>query len=878
MPLLSRARSFWNTLRHKERLDRDLDDELRSAIETLAARHVASGMPPAAARRAAERALAGPSGLAGMRDAIRENRTGAAFDAFLIDWRYAARGLRTAPGLTATIVITLALGIGANTAIFSVVHAMLLQPLPYRDADRLAFIWLDRTATSATVTGLGYPRGPMSGPDFRNLREGTRTFEAFGGIWASGTLALTEGEPEQLRGAWVTLNFFDVLGVDAAIGRTFRPEDSARDDSLQAIVIGSDLFERRFGGDASIVGRRVKVNDEFVTVAGVLPKGFRLFLPPDASTPDRLQVFAPFWSGLENGPRRNLFLRVVGRLRSGVTIEQARADVDAMSRNLTRELGSQRAFTTVALQDDDVREIRAPLLALFAGVAILLMIACVNVASVLVARAASRTKETALRLALGASRGRLLRQSLVEAMLLTSLGAAVGLFVGYVMLRVLLARLPESLSRLDAAHIDPTVLAFTLGVSMLWGLLLSLAPAMLGAIPVNLLTASRTAAAPIRYRVRAALAIGQIGLSVVLLAGAALLVRAFAEVLRVDPGFRSEQILTFRTLVPRETFVRELLETITAMPGVTGAGAFSHLPYDDLPNWGLPYSLQTPIAADAPMADARSISPGLLESLDVQLLEGRFFSVHDADPKHPVVIVDDKLAGLLWPGRSPIGEQFYVNVGESQHPTVVGVVRHLRLRSLVDDLLPQIFVPWPIAQRNPMAFVVRGGGDPAALAPAIRAAVRSLDARLAVYDVRPLTAYAQSARATRRFTVMLATVFAVTALLLTCVGVYGVLAYAVAHRRHEFGVRRALGADTARVVGEVMREGAWFSIAGCVGGVAAALAAGRLLQSQLYAVHPGDPVSYAMAVGVILAGAGVACAVPAFRAAMVSPMDALRSE
>jgi len=527
MPLLPKVRSLWNTLVNKDRLDRDLDDELQAAVETLAARHVEAGMEPRAARRAAIRALAGPGGIEQVRAAIRENRTGAALDALALDVRYGWRGLRKAPGLTATLVATLALGIGANTAIFSVVHAMLLKPLPYRDADRLAFIWLDRTSTAATISGLGYPRGPMSGPDLRNLREGTRTFEAFGGIWASGTIALTEdGEPEQLRGALVTTNFFDVLGVSPALGRGFRFEDiaaGAAEGGAQALLIGWDLFQRRYGGNPSVIGRRIRLNEGFATIVGVLPRGFRLLLPPDAAVPDRLQAFTPFWPDLENGPRRNLFLRIIGRMKPGVTIEQAREDVTAMSRNLTRELGSQRTFTTVALQDDDVREIRGPLLALFGGVAILLLIACVNVASLLIARAASRSKETALRLALGASRARLVRQLLVEGVLVTMLGAAAGIFVGYAGLRMLLALTPESLSRLDASRIDPAVLAFTLSISVVWGVLLSLAPCVelfppsrlwrfgaTGWVSWNLLTTGRTTSGRTRYRTRAVLVIAQI--------------------------------------------------------------------------------------------------------------------------------------------------------------------------------------------------------------------------------------------------------------------------------------------------------------------------------------------------------------------------------
>ena len=466
MPILPRLASLWNTLFRKDRLERELDDGIRAAVDMLAARHMTDGMDATAARRAAVAALGGPGGIVHVKSAVRDGRVGAGLDALLLDLGYAWRGLWKAPGFTAVIVITLALGIGANTAIFSVVHAMLLEPLPYRHADRLVFVWLDRTR-------IGYPRQPMSGPDLRALREGARTLSELGAIWASGTIALTgDGDPsthpEQLRAALVTTNFFQVLGAESALGRTFRAEDSAP-GARPTILLGWDLFQRRFGADPSIVGRQILVNGESTTVIGVMPEGFRLLLPPDSSVPDHLQAWSPFWPDLEGGPRQNLFLRVVGRMRPGVTVAEAREDVAGVPRRMSSLVGPDRAFTTVALQADDVREIRGPLLALFASVGILLMIACVNVASLLIARAASRARETALRLALGASRGRLLRQSLVEGLLLTLLGAGAGVLAGYAGLRVLLALAPESLSRLESSRIDPAVLAFTLGISVGWG-------------------------------------------------------------------------------------------------------------------------------------------------------------------------------------------------------------------------------------------------------------------------------------------------------------------------------------------------------------------------------------------------------------------------
>ena len=885
MPLLPRLASLRDTLFRKARLDRELDEELLSALETLTDRYRARGLEAADARRAA---LAALGGVEGVKYEVRRERVGARLDSLLLDLRHSARGLRRSPGLAAVITGTLALGIGANTAIFSVVHALLLAPLPFREPDRLLFVWSDMTAA-------GHPRAPLSGPELRDLRQGGRCCTGFAGIW-SNTAALTgEGGPEQLRLGFVTADFFEVLGATPAHGRAFRPGEDAA-GAEPTLLLGWELFARRYGGDPSIVGRRVLVDETPTTVIGVMPRGFRLRLPPDASVPDELQAWMPFWPGVEQGRRGQQFLRVIGRMRPGVTLAQARDDVDAVARRISREhadYGAQgRAFTTVALSDDAVRDVRGPLLALFAGVGILLLIACVNVAGLLVARAASRARETALRIALGAGRGRLLRQALLDGLLLTLMGAAAGVLAGHAALRLLLALRPAPLARFGDARIDLPVLAFTLGVSLLWGLLFSMAPLSV------LLRAGRRLpppghTTPVRYRARAALVVTQVALSLVLLVGAGLLLRAFVALQGVDPGFRAEGRLTFRLAIPGQrynvgrdafnAFSRELEQRLAALPGVTGVGAFSHLPYDDLPNWGTAYLPRAaPSQAGAPQADARSVSPGLFPALSVPLLEGRYFTDDDHDPQAGVVIVDDMLARRMWPGRSALGEPLATDPGSTGVPdvrvTVVGVVPHLRLRSLVHDLTEQIFFPQALAQRTPIAYVLRTERDPSALAAEVRATVAELNPSLAVYDVRPLGGYVEEARSTQRFTMLLAAAFAGAALLLTCLGVHGVLAYAVARRRREFGVRRALGAAAGQVVRQVLREGLGFALAGCAGGLLGALAVSRLLAGQLYAVDPRDPVSYGAAIGLILAGAALACWIPARRAMAVSPLDALRVE
>ena len=883
MTFLARCGSLLRNLFRKADVERDLADEIAAAVDTLSERYRAGGLSIEEARRQAAIDL---GGVEQVKQEIRDGRAGAGIDATLADVRQAWRGLRKAPAFTAVVVLTLALGIGANSAVFSIVHTLLLAPLPYRDADRLVFVWSD-------MTDAGYPRAPLSGPELADLRARSSTVESFGAIWAN-TAALTgEGDPEQLRIGIVTSNFFSTLGAEAALGRTFRDDDSVP-GARPGILLGWPLFERRFGGDPSVVGRQILVNDRPTTVIGVLPRTFRLLLPPDASVPDGLQAFAPFGAGVTRGPRGQQFLRVIGRMKPGATLEAARADIDAIAGRISREFSEYgaagRLFTTVALQGDDVRELRPALLALFAGVGILLAIACVNVASLLVARAAARAKETALRLALGASRGRLLRQCLVEGLLLAGLGVAAGVPAGYGVLRLLVALRPESLSRIELSRFDAPVLAFTLVVAAIWGVLFSLAPLVevwKSDVARALQRRGRATGGAVRYRARATLAIVQLAMSVVLLVGAALLARTFSRVQQVDPGFRSDRTLTFRLAVPFQryrppaafnAFSRELRAKLAAIPGVTGAGAISHLPYDDLPNWGGGYLPETAVdRTEGPNADYRTVTPGAFEALGVPVLEGRPFT--DADAAQ-VIIVDERLAHRMWPDRSAIGQRLLVDPGSSGVPsiraTVVGVVPHLRIRSLVADLTEQVYFPQQTVLRNPMAYFVRADRDPVALAADVRRAIAELDPRLPIYDVRTLDSYVDAARATRRFTLQLAAVFAAIALTLACLGVYGVLAYAVARRRHEFGVRLALGAEPHRVVAGVMREGLAFAAAGCLAGLVVSLATSRFLAAQLYGIGPKDPVSFTVPVAVLAAATALACWIPARRATAVSPMEALR--
>ena len=882
------AAAIWRSWTRRRQLDGELADELKTYFDELVDKKIQSGADPESARRAAQLEV---GSLDAIKQDIRDKRAGASIESIVMDVRYALRGLRRSPGFAAAAVATLALGIGANTAIFSVVNAMLVEPLPYRDSSRLVFVWSD-------MTSAGYPRAPLSGPELNDLREQTKLFEGFGAIWAN-TAALTgDGDPEQLRIGFVSTNFFDVLGAQPALGRIFGADDEHAAGPA-SILLSWPVFQRRYGGDAAIVGRRVLVNGQPMTVVGVMPSTFRLLMPPDAAVPDDMQAWLPFNPQFIRGPRGQQYLRVVGRMRAGVTVEQARREIDGVASRISHQFtdygSAGRVFNTVGLQADGVRELRPTLLALFGGVGILLLIACVNVASLLVARAAARSRETALRVALGAARRRLLRQCLIEGLVLTGLGAAAGLIVAELALTPMLALRPASLDRIASAHIDRRALAFTVAVALAWGALLSCAP-ILEVLRTDLLTAlqreGRHAISTVQYRTRASLVAIQIALGVALLVGAGLMVRSFFSIQSLDPGFQSEGRLTFKVAIPgaryrgREAvnaFSRRLQSELAAIPGVTAVGAISHLPFDNLPNWGGPYlTVAGGDDASAPHADLRTVTPGLFETIDATLLEGRYFTEDDDQRGAFVAIVDDLLASRSWPGESALGKRVFIDPGSTGHAavaaTVVGVIRHLRQRSLVDPLSEQVFVPQRVVNRSPISFVVKATLPKAELAQGARAAIARIDPQLPVYDVRPFDDYVDGARATQRFAGMLAAAFAAIAVALACVGVYGVMAYAMTRRRYEFGVRLALGATPEQLVRTVFSEGARLTVVGLLLGSVAAVGAAMAIRSQLFGVTAADVPTYTVAIGVIGAASLLAAWLPARRAAMASPLEVLRSE
>lgn len=888
MRLWARARSAIRSMFRTSRLERDLDDELQFALEELTARHAAAGLRLESARRAAQREL---GALDLIKEDVRAVGPGHHLEIASRDAAYAVRRLWRARTFSLLVVLVLGAGIGAASAIFSVVNALLLSPLPYRDSDRLVFVWQD-------LTSVGYPRAPLSGPELNDLRRRGRLFSGLAGIWAN-TVALTDSPAaEQLRVGLVTPDFFEVLGADASLGRTFRDEDYRLDGST-TILLSNDLWRRRYGGDAGIIGREIQVNGQATTVIGVMPASFSLLLPPDSAIPDDQQAWLLLGRNALDGPRQQQFLRVVARMKPGVGLEEAKEEVAAISRQVGREFAEYgpngATFYAVALKAEAMREMQPALLALFAAVCLLLAIGCVNVAGLLVARAASRHHETTVRLALGASHARIFRQMLTEGVLLSLVGGGAGVLLAQLMLPALLALRPPALSRMDATTIDVRVLAFAALVSVAWGILFSLAPVsqtFRANVSRLLQTGGRSTIGGTGYRLRAGLVVAQVATSSVLLVCAGLLGRGFYELNRVHLGFEDTNALTFkvsmaggkyRDAAAVSTFSRQLRERLGALSGAQAVGATSHLPYDTVPNWGTPYLPEGIQDEDqAGIADARAVSTGYFDAVGAELVEGRWFTEADDLDTLPVAIVDTQLAHRLRPGGSAIGERVKADPGTTGSPrvtvTIVGVVRHLRHRDVTRDLREQMYFPSAQSFRNPMAYVIRTATAPEDLVPSVRRVMAELDPMLPIYDVRPLRSYTASALATRWFTMIVALSFALSALLLTAIGVYGVISYAVGQRRREFGLRVALGARTEQVMRLVLRDGLRLTVLGAGIGCLGALAAAGLMRAQLYSITPYDPLTFALGIALVVLASLVACCVPAYRAARTSPVESLQSE
>jgi putative ABC transport system permease protein len=889
MERLHQLKSALRFLFRRASLERQMTEELSAYAAHRAADLERAGVPDESARQRARLEL---GSLDYVKDEMRDSvPAGTLIDSIYKDLVYAGRTMRRSPAFTASAVLTLALAIGGISAIFSVVKAVLLDPPPYAEPGRLVLVWNEfRTS--------GLTRAPGAGFVLQQIRERSRSFASVGGIWASNGTFLGEREPEQVKLGNVTGNFFPILGAKPLLGRTILPDDEG-DGKQPVVLLSYGLWQRRFGGNESVVGQTVRMDGASPVVVGVMRPEFRMAFPPDAQVPAEIQAWAPFPWNVYAGPRTLYFLRFIARLNPGVTLPQAGEEAASIAAQLRTEFteyaNNQLGLNVVPIHRDAVREIRPALLALLSGVALVLLIACVNVANLLLARAGARQKEMAVRAALGASRGRILRQLLLESFVLAAGGAAAGLLVGAWSLERLVALAPPGLLPPGSTEMDWSVLGFTILVALGCGILFGLAPALDGA-RVSLIRAlqhtGRTAATVMRRRSRAALIVSEVALGFVLVIGAGLMVRTFFEVSRVNPGFRAQGLLTLEMDLPgrrypgdleRTNLVRAVEDKLRAWPGVERVGGISHLPLDDYANWYSSFAAEGGPAEKkgALMADHRSATPEYFKAVGAELVQGRFFDAMDEQSRRHVVVVDERVAAEAFPGQNPIGKKLQfekLTQGEFGRGSadVVGVIRHIQHHALTRQVRGQIYIPFSQSVRWHISFVVRTGGDPSALAGPARAVIASIDKDLAIAKLRPMSFYLDRAMAATRFTMVLAAIFGGLALLLAAIGIYGVVGYSVAQRTAEFGVRIALGAQRGDIIRHVMREGMALAIAGITIGCAGALGLSRFLATLLFGVSPVDPVTFGSAALVLAFSALAACWLPAQRAAAREPIAVLR--
>jgi putative ABC transport system permease protein len=814
------------------------------------------------------------------------------------DLIYGARMLRKSPGFTAVAVLTLALGIGANTAIFSVVNGVLLRSMPYKDPAGLAIVWND-------YGNQGQSLPAVSPPDFKDYRERSRLIEFAGASGTpGGTLMLDDpggggNRPQQFDMATVTPNFFSLLGVTPALGRNFTPEEAAL-NGPRVVILSNRIWRSTFHSDSELIGRTIQLNGLPSTVVGILPQSFRLLLPPEAFLLKDADLWIPQQLNYAAFPRNLTFLSVFGRLKPGVTMAQAQAEMDGIAEQLRNEnevhKESGLRIRVVPLQFDVVKNVRPTLLTLLAAVGFVLLIACGNVANLLLARATGREREMAVRSALGASRSRLVRQVMIESVLIAVLGAVAGLLVANWGLSLLLALHPAGLPRLADIRIDGTVLGFTLGACVLTALLFGLIPAI-QAVHLNLndtlKDAARGSSEGRGQTVRRLLVVSEFALSLVLLIGAGLLIRSFIALQRVQPGFNAEKVISFGVSIPGNRypknedisrFVHELELKMGALPGVESVGSTFQLPLTGSgAQMPYAYNAETSQKWESISADWRPITPGFFPTVGARLLEGRNFTDAD-DASHPlVVIVDDMLARQAWPGESALGKKLEVELlSRKDNPRVyaivVGVVAHLRSHDLMRNVREQIYIPHSQETFGRMAVVMKTSGDSSGVMKQVEQQVRSLDPGVAVRDLKPLENYVDDARAPMRFNLILIGIFGAIALTLASVGLYGVMAYSVTQRSHELGIRIAVGASQRDILRLVLGQGVRLTLLGAGVGLLVSLLVTRALASLLFGVSATDPVTFVAVPIVLAAVAMLACYLPARRAMGVDPMIALRHE
>ena len=793
----------------------------------------------------------------------------------LQDVRYALRLLVRAPGFTAVAVVTLALGIGANTAIFSVVRSVLLAPLPFAEPNRLVVVWH------------GYPpnmpRSAVSAPGYDDLRDARHLFADVAAMRLSSQNLTGSGEPERVIVARVSQSFQPMLGLRLAAGRWFLPEEDGP-DRRPVVVLSDGLWRRRFGGDSHVLGQTMRLNDRpheivgIMTAAGTFPRESDAWVPVAFTRADR-------------GDRGSEYLDVIARVRDGVQVAQVPAALTALADTLRRQYYADSPRWTLGMQplkDDLVRDTKPIVLALFGAVGLVLLIACANVANLLLARAGHRRRELAVRAAVGAAPGRLRRQLLVETTVLGLLGGAGGVLIAAAAVSLLSRAVAQTFPLVDAPRLDVVALGFALLAATASSLLFGLIPAwQLSRHDLRSVLTEESRGGTRRHTSHVLVA-GELALAFGVLVGAGLLTKSFARVMAVDPGFSVDHRLTVRVSLPaarypappqRLAFYAQLFDRLAALPGVLGAGGVSELPLSDMKNMGTFEIEGRPLSrgADLPHADWRSASPGYFKAMNLGLVTGRFLEDRDGSTTPRVAIIDEVTASKYWPGESPLGGRITTDAGPQKNwREVVGVVRSVHHDSLEDTSRGTLYLP--LAQRTTAGIyaVVHADGDPLALLPSLRASVRALDPDLPLFDARTLDDRLNGTLGRRRIATWLIGVFASLALALATIGVYGVMSYDVSERAREIAIRMALGADRRSVLGMVVSGGLRMAVTGILGGGVLALVLTRLAGGLLFGVSGHDPVTYASLAIALTALAVAAAYVPARHAASLNPLETLR--
>jgi len=875
----------------RQRLDKDLDEELRSHLEMRAADNAAAGMSPEQARYEAHKRFGNTTLL---KEDTRKVDIIGWLDEAALDFRHALRMLRCSPGFTIVAVFTLALGIGANTAIFSVVNSVLIRPLPYHDPAGLVMVWENYSLHPN-------PHNTVSPPNFLDWQSRNTVFSGMAYVFDERDTLTGNGEPEEVVVQDVSANFFSVLGVNPILGPGFTPENgNAGHDNV--VILSYGLWKERFGGDPAIVGKSIVVNGRPQTVVGVAPQNFQWFIKDGSLTGAKPQMWSPFVfpQSFHDHKQMGRFMTVAARLNSGTSYPQAQSQMNAIASQLEQEYPDSNGHwgvNVVPLRQQISGDLRLALLVLFVAVAFVLLIACANVSGLLLARAASREREMAIRTAIGASRWRIGRQLLVESLLLALIGGGIGVALAFWGTNALLAGSPANLFDLRSVSLDLRVLAFAVAATLLAGLLFGVLPSYVSAhsrISDTLKEGGRGSSANRRAFARNAFVVTQLGLALVLLAGSGLLVRSFVRLIGVDPGFDTVHLLTFKVTLPnskygtdplRMAFFQQLLAKLAAVPGVHSASMESFPPLTGLGAATAVHVLSQPTLAlsDLPVANVRVVGPDYLATMNIPLRAGRFFNAQElAEEKH-VTIINQAFADKYIRGVNPLGQQAAIYMKsldekEIKPSEIIGVVGDVHQMGL--DVSPEPTVYWPHSElvMSGMTILLRTTSDPLKLVATARGELQQLDPELPMAAVVTMDQLLADSLSRSRFTMLLLGIFSAVALVLAAVGIYGLIAYSVTQRTQELGIRIALGAQRRDVLRLVLGQGARLTLLGVALGILAALAFSRLLASMLFDVSATDPLTYAGVAGLLAVVALLACFIPARRATRVDPMVALRYE